>query len=142
MNKKILSMALAIVVAAGSVISAQTPKTDKEKTEQTGKKGQRGQMPNLFEGIELTADQQKALNEMRETERANREKAMADRQAGKEINREEMQKRMEERENAIKQILTPEQYTKYQANAEAAKAQMQNRQRRGEGQRGQRPNRH
>lgn len=146
MNKKILSMAIAIF-AAGVVMSAQTPQTEQNTNTQTeqsckkskdndkkgdrkgprmGRDGHRGHGPNLFEGIELTAEQKTALKDLREKEMANREQAMKDRKAEAEKNRQEMEKKrqavMAEHDNAIKQILTPEQYTKYQANVEAAKA--------------------
>ncbi len=171
MNKKLLSMAIAIF-AAGAVMSAQTPQAEQNnntKTEQTSKKakdndkkgdrkgprmgrqGHRGHGPNFFEGIELTSEQKTALKNLREKEMANREQAMKERKANAEKNRQEMEKNrqalMAEHDNAIKQILTPEQYTKYQANVEAAKARqekMQGRQVKGDrkdGQPNQRPER-
>ncbi|MBD5180455.1 MAG: hypothetical protein HDT01_04065 [Bacteroidales bacterium] len=157
MKKKVLSLAIALI-ATGAVMSAQTAQTSDNttKTEQTEKKcnkkdgekccnnkdakkgnkkghknhsmnkgNKQGKRPDMFQGIELTADQQTALKNLREQNRKDSEQAKQERKAMDQKAREE---RMAKRDAELKKILTPEQYTKYQANIEELKAKRANRQ--------------
>lgn len=87
--------------------------------------GQRGGRDRAFEGIELT-DTQKSQIEALESKMAEERKAMRDDSAAKTAEaRKEAKKAGEEARKAykaaIKEILTTEQYTKYEANLEAMK---------------------
>lgn len=137
MKKSIFALAMLAVSAFGFQAFAQnnapaaadnSPKTKTEKAEKAHK-------ANLFEGIDLTADQQSkltALREQRMKERAERKaQRTADASAAKKTDRKkDMAKadgakkqpgaRSEARAKqlaAIKEILTPEQYTKYLENS-------------------------
>ncbi len=128
--KKFFLMTVAAFLSFGAVITARTPDSATETVSvtcrQNGKRdcqksvngnkcdGQRmgrkdgRHRPDLFKGIELTADQRKALESMRAEQRAERQKA-----------RQECQARMNE---SIRGILTPEQYAQYEKNMTDAKA--------------------
>lgn len=135
MKRKILVAAVVALLAVGGTISAQTPDTAADKTTTTSQQGKRGdskgkqgdrmgrrqgrQHTDLFKGIELTADQRKALETMRNEQRAERQQARAEQQTKDQQAREERQAKMNEK---IKGILTPEQYAQYEKNVAEAKA--------------------
>ena len=122
MNKKVLALALAAFVAAGSatISAANDNDTRKPCTEQSkcakgdkksdkkGEKGMRGRKDhkghaNIFQGVELTAEQQSAIKDLRE-------KQMAAEKAARQQNRETFM-------TGLKGILTPEQYQQVEQNA-------------------------
>lgn len=128
MNKKVLALALAALVATGSATISAANGNDEQKpcTEQSkcvkgdkngdkkgdkkGGKGARGRHDqkgkkghgNIFQGVELTADQQTAIKALREKQQ---EAAKAERQ-----------KNHEAFMNDLKSILTPEQYQQVEQN--------------------------
>lgn len=117
-------MALAALVATGSTAAFAATDDNGTKTEQCknkkdckGKKecknGDRkgrhdGKCDGLFKGVELTADQQAALKQYRETQETAR--------------REAMQKNREDFMNELKSVLTPEQYKQVEQNAAQMRA--------------------
>ncbi len=144
MKKNFLAVAIALIGTCMAV-SAQTPSNTTDNTtntEQTTSKNQKknkndksnkkdrrefDKRPNPFEGIELTAQQQEAIKNLRQEQmaqaQAQREKAKTDREAAK-VEREQAMKEMDDK---IKNILTAEQYTQYQQNIEKMKAERGNR---------------
>lgn len=140
MKKRFIAMAVA-AMTLGGVMSAQTPETTTDNTttattcqqdQKCGKKDCKGKkhdgrrqgrnkqgQASLFEGIELTADQQKAIEALRQENRASREQAQKDAQAGREAKRQAFN-------DNLKNILTPEQYAKYEQNVAAANAKREN----------------
>ena len=131
------------LLAFGVAVTAQTPETTSAETTSAAccqksdcktrhgavakaRKGGRHRS-SLFNGIELTADQKKALENMRKEQRAERKKV-----------REERQARMNEN---IKGILTPEQYARYEKNVDEVKARKEASDRKKDGNRKSRPDR-
>lgn len=136
MKKTFFTASIILASLIGSTAFAQTPVTEAgccEKVECTAdshckdaqkcdkKGGQRhkghkghGQRPNLFEGIELTADQQTALEALRPArgERKAKEAKPADMQTRQEAGKA----RFDEYKTKVKGILTPEQYTQFEQN--------------------------
>lgn len=101
-----LRLALLAATFAAAGLSAQAAPRLPAPT-QTGPGGQRG---SLFKDLDLTADQQakiEALLKEQQGQRPSGPPTDADRQA--------MQARRAEMDTRLKAILTPEQYTKYQA---------------------------
>lgn len=80
----------------------------KEGRHHHGRKGHKegGKMQRALQGIELTQTQKDAIKEMAKKQRDN----------DKESKREMKRKSKENFDNGMKQILTPEQYTRYQSN--------------------------
>ena len=74
----------------------------------------------MFAGIQLTAEQQQAIDNLRKEDQANREQTRKERQEQHRQAREQQQARRAEQ---LKAILTPEQYAQYEQNVAAAKAQ-------------------
>ncbi len=127
MKKKFFATVVALLAFGGVAVNAQTPETTTTETTSAAcpqksascdckarrasgakvRKDGRHRSP-LFKGIELTADQQKAFENMKKDQRAERQKA-----------RKERQTRMNEN---IKGILTPEQYAQYEKNMAEVKA--------------------
>ena len=145
MKKKIFATVVALL-AIGATVTAQSPETTTaetttatcgQKSTACDCKAQRGagakarkdgrHRSPLFNGIELTADQKKALENMRKEQRAERQKA-----------REERQARMNEN---IKGILTPEQYARYEKNVAEVKVRKEASDRKKDGDRKARPDR-
>lgn len=81
--------------------------------------GQGQQRPDLFKGIDLTAEQQASIATLRQQRKAAINTAQADRPS-----RQQMQEaRKAARENfmnGVKEILTPEQYTVFEQNVQNA----------------------
>lgn len=134
--KKNFITAIVALLAFGGVMSAQAPETTADNntpgTETTCHHGKRGDCAmrgrdgkrhgrpdgpraDLFAGIQLTAEQQAALENMRREQRTARDQARKDREAAREQARAET-------DNRVKEILTPEQYAQYEQNVAAAKA--------------------
>ena len=122
MKKQIISLAIAAIALTSFTSFAQAT-TDATQTEKMVKKGRQGkgqEAKNPFEGLNLTADQQKKLDALaaerkaaRENEkkasRETREKAKATAKANRRAERKaELDK--------IKAILSPEQYVTYLEN--------------------------
>lgn len=108
-----LALAAATLTTAGLTAQAATPATPPQttppQTGQTGQGGNRG--ADLFKDLNLSADQQTKVDALLADMRAQRATMQgppsdADRQA--------MQARRATLEAKLKEILTPEQYTKYQ----------------------------
>ena len=132
MKKKFSTLALALIAAAGIGVMAQNPAPDcckKGHGDNCDKKEapclDRAQADSLratmlFDGIQLTPDQQAKINQLR----ADKAKArMEARKAEKQARAEFGKARMDARKAAIKadlekmkQILTPEQYVQYLEN--------------------------
>ena len=137
MKKKILAVAVALL-SVGSIVSAQTPdngtpaaetttsvchngKRDCQRPDgcrQDRKHGSRhgrhdGQRPDMFAGITLTAEQQQALDSLRQQQRADRQQKAQERRA---IADQERQARRAAIDEQVKAILTPEQYAQYEKN--------------------------
>ena len=71
---------------------------------------------NLFEGIQLTPDQQQKIEKIRETTKSDLAKVKSDA-------REDRQKVMDRSKKDIEKVLTAEQRVQYEANLKAAEAQ-------------------
>lgn len=134
MNKKVLAIAMAVMVAAGSsALYASNDDNNSAKTEQCGNKkdckkdrkdckdrgeGRRGRHDghrkgcDLFNGVQLTADQQAAIKKYRDNSEAAR--------------REAVKKEREDFMNELKSVLTPEQYQQVEQNAAQFKADKAN----------------
>ncbi|MBD5204715.1 MAG: hypothetical protein HDS82_07640 [Bacteroidales bacterium] len=97
---------------------------DKKKGHKGGHKGKKGGK-NPFAGIELTAEQQTKLTNLRDKSRATemkiREDARTQENKIKQDAREQKKKARDEFDKEVKKILTPEQWTKFESN----KAEMQ-----------------
>lgn len=94
---------------------AQTPVADQQNSEKKCDRkdchqGDCRRMPDMFEGITLTADQQKKLDALREQCRQKNQ----ENQKRRADDRRQMRR---DRLNQIKSILTPEQYTTFLENA-------------------------
>lgn len=129
MKKILLSAAIILSGLISFSTYADTPECNNgnkcEQTECQKGKGRHNhrQRPNLFEGIDLTPEQQTALSNLRPAH-------------GKcEGNRGEEQTRSNAREEfkaKVKEILTPEQYTKFEENASKCKQNKGKHERRGD----------
>lgn len=145
MKKNFIAIAVALLTLGGT-ISAQSPETsstentttsatcqkqcrrdrcnDNKQCNRDGKReGRRhghGHRPDMFAGIQLTAEQQQAIDNLRKENQANREQARKERQTQRRLAREQQQAKRAEQ---LKAILTPEQYAQYEQNVAAAKAQ-------------------
>ncbi len=131
MNKKIFGIALVAMSLISFSSMAQTSTSTTGKKDGTcqrvckdGKqkcgKERNGSMSNPFEGLSLSADQQKKLKSLQEKRMAERkeksEKAKASAQADRQ---DRMAKRKESRKQflvEVKSILTPEQYVQFLEN--------------------------
>ena len=125
MNKKVLALALAAFVAAGTTTISAANDNDNTCTEQTkcqkdgkkeckknregkegkarmGHKGHHGHA-NLFEGVELSAEQKTAIKSLKEQQKANEQTAR--------------QKNHEGFMAELRNILSPEQFEKVEQNA-------------------------
>lgn len=142
MNKKVLVLALAAIVATGSTtMFAANDKDNSTCTEQCKdrkeckkgdrkdckkgdcKKGDRkGCDGRLLKGVELTAEQQAALKQYRENKKQSRQQA-------KEQEREDFM-------NELKSVLTPEQYQQVEQNASQLRADKENKADRKDGRHG------
>lgn len=130
MKKKISTIALALVAAAGIGAAAQTatpatcgardgkPRCEKQRPDRA--KADSVEMAVLFEGITLTPEQQTKLATLKKNRAESRKTRM---EAGKQQRDENRAKMREERKNArkqnladMKQVLTPEQYVVYLEN--------------------------
>ena len=137
MKKKILAVVLAAFTFGFVSANAQNDNGNSVKQEQTcnegkkcckdkkegkrggkkdGKKGGRheaakvkAERMNPLYGIELTADQQKKVDNLRAERKAKKEQS-------KQLAKEERQKQNEAYDAEMKKILTPAQYEQYQAN--------------------------
>ncbi len=132
MKKKILTLAIALVAAAGIGTMAQNHNTD------CAKKGHKGNCDKkelpcmnraqadsleatvLFDGIQLTADQKAKINELRaDKAKARAEARKVEKEARAEMGKNRMDARKAEAKadlEKMKQILTPEQYVVYLEN--------------------------
>lgn len=151
MKTKLMSLAVAVLVAAaGFSASAQDKKDKKEckkpRKEMVAAKGEckakcekpckdakvekKNRMDMLLEGITLTPEQQAQVAEMQQKSKAEFEKKKQERKAEKAKKdaekREKAAKmqneRMQKLDADMKSILTPEQYTVFQQNVEKVKA--------------------
>ncbi|MCM1319872.1 MAG: hypothetical protein NC217_05775 [Muribaculaceae bacterium] len=125
MIKKIFAVA---VIALSSIsISAMAqdrpgnckgPKCDKQeqcsRPAPGNKKSGKKDRLNPFQGIELTAEQQAKLDNLKKKDAEQRDK-------NKEKVAKERKERMEKHDKEIKNILTPAQYQQYEANKQAMK---------------------
>ena len=124
MNKKtiVAVLGLCALVATPAFARPDDNKRDNRGTERGREaRGDRRQAPNPFEGLDLTADQQAKLDQLKkdckaarqECKKENKEarKALADscKAAGCKVRSEQLAK--------IKEILTPEQYVKFLENS-------------------------
>ncbi|MCC8072343.1 MAG: hypothetical protein LIO90_11160 [Bacteroidales bacterium] len=130
MNKKFLSLAIAAISLIGATACAQssTDTNAQTPTEQCekGKKGDRPgrEMRDPFAGLDLTAEQRSALDALRPAKPADGQRPDGPAPEAKE-QREKLtpEQRAAERDSMradylakVKQILTPEQYTKFLEN--------------------------
>ena len=146
MNKTSMLSALALAVTLAASAGAQgTDRTDRparpQGTEQDGsfRRGRSGPEGMLLRGITLSADQQQKLADLRTRERQAWEKdhpRPADGQNGAEARprrergdtagfaarRAEMEKRLEQRIAAVREILTADQRTQFDKNVAELKA--------------------
>lgn len=132
MRKKVLGLVMAAIAVstfgafaqsqpsqsqvACEQVEGKCPKAKKDKKckgDSDCKRGKKDRF-NPFEGIELTAEQQQKIDQLRAERKANKENA---KKAKKEARAQE-KKQFDEK---MAQILTPEQYAKYEANCKAAK---------------------
>lgn len=132
MKKKILALVIGalafstIGAFAQSETSQKTPvqkeaKCCKEKKDKDGhhngkdrKKGH-GERINPFDGIQLSAEQQKKIEDLRAERRSQREADTTKAKEARKAQREEYNKKLTE-------ILTPEQMAQYKTNCESIKA--------------------
>ena len=122
MKKSIFALAILAASTFGFQAFAQNsaPAPGAQSTEQTAKT-RKAPKADLFEGITLSVEQQTKLDALREQNRKERAERKAERTAkadgakkGQQGVRSEARKRQMA---AIKEILTPEQYTKYLENS-------------------------
>lgn len=126
MRKKVLALvmgALAIssigAFAQTQVKEAETVKKEcckKEEGKKCDKKDKKDrkvkkQRANAFEGINLTAEQQQQIDQLRTAQKAKME-------ASKKESREAKEKQRSEFTAEVEKILTPEQFAQYKANTE------------------------
>lgn len=120
MRKKVLGLILSTVLFSTIGAFAQEKKdvvVNGDKIETTCKQGKRicnkAHKPriNPFEGIQLTAEQQNAIDKLRQDRKVKRE---ADKLAHKEAKK----KIKEDFNSEVEKILTPEQYQQYKTNCE------------------------
>ena len=102
----------ALGVAATSAAHAQTT-TAPDQTAPAQGQGRMGRQAEMMKELNLTADQQTKLEALMSANRS----AMMNRPSGPptDADRQAMQARRAEMDTKVKEILTPEQYTKYQA---------------------------
>lgn len=107
----LVAAAFATLGLAGQAHAQTTPTSDAAMTRAAG--GQRG--ADMLKELNLSADQQTKLDALMKDERA--KGGMRGGQSGppSDADRQAMQTRRTEMEAKMKEILTPEQYTKYQA---------------------------
>ena len=125
MNKKFIVAALGLSAIVATPAFAQQPsatKCDKANAENCQLKGAKKQanLPNPFEGLNLSAEQQTKLEalktECQAQRKANAEARKADKQNRQKANKEEARKARTEQLAKIKAILTPEQYVQFLEN--------------------------
>ena len=131
---KKLFIAAAFVLAATSIsISAQERVTETNNCAQQSEccgnaqcrkapkhKHHRHQRADLFNGIELTQEQQTAITALRQDRTARQNRTEADRPTA-EQRREAMKQQREKFVNGVKEILTPEQFQVFEQNLQAAR---------------------
>lgn len=134
MNKKIFAIAmvaLATVGGSSAFAARQDKKQDctpdcpqKECTldaKKCDKKDCKAQRPSPFDGLNLTADQQTKLDQLRDDARkeqqAIRQQAQADRQKAREDGKAFAEKARKDYLAKVKEILSPEQYVQFLENA-------------------------
>lgn len=128
MKKKIISVAVAIAAIFAVSANAQRPQCAPQQCPSQGcsQPGQcqspRRDAPNPFEGINLTAEQQTAINNIqqqcsREGQRCDSAARAQRRQARRESRRDYL--------NQIKSVLTPEQYVTFLENLALQQPQRQ-----------------
>ena len=136
MKKKVLALVVCAlgISTIGAFAQTESAQKSEQKTEQCckskegkkqhkgdfakgdRKKGDRGKL-NPFNGIQLTADQQQKISDLRAAQKTQRE---ADKKMAKEARKQEREKFNAE----VGKILTPEQMTIYNENCKALKAKM------------------
>ena len=127
MKKTILALAFAVISLGTISAFAQTESSAPQQCEQTQKpccKGEKGKKKHgdrqqsrvsPFQGIELTAEQQQQIDKLRAERRAKADEAKKAKKEAKAQERSDF-------DNAVAQILTPEQYAQYKANCDSIKA--------------------
>lgn len=135
MKKKVLGLVMAALAISSIGAFAQNDaqqnraQTQKEcckegkgkkgKKECKGDKSRKGAQSNkAFEGIQLTADQQQKIEELKANRKANIEKLKATQKNAYEQERKNF-------DNELAKVLTPEQYKQYESNKAAISARKQ-----------------
>ncbi len=106
-----LQLALGAILATAGLVAHATPAPRQDAPAQ----GRQGRGGDMFKDLNLTADQKTKVEALMKEQRA--QGGMRGGQSGPptEADRQAMQTRRAEMEAKLKDILTPEQYTKYQS---------------------------
>ncbi len=123
MKKTLLSATVILSALFGFNSFAQTTQAVPENCNQKCEKSDcpragKRQMPNMFEGITLSADQQQKLEALRAENKQKRENRQKEQRDGR---RQQRKSHLDQ----IKSILTPEQYTIFLENAYVNQMPMQ-----------------
>ena len=127
MKKTILMFTMLFALVATTFAqTTQTPQaTDPIEKKQKGKdKMQHANKDRAADELGLNADQKAKMKEIRTTQQGKMKAIKSDQSLTKEQKKAQMQTAMTEHDNAIKNILTPEQQTKMTAMKEKRKAEM------------------
>lgn len=128
-SMKLVSALFALFLLAAPVVSnAQNGKRGENK-----KPRSENRMENMQKELDLTADQVAQIQKMWDENSKERETLQKTRENSRDEFRQEMKSMRDKHEAKMKEILTPEQYKKYQ---EKQKQQMQNRRSGNRGQQG------
>lgn len=124
MKKTILMFTMLFALAA-TTFAQTTQATDPIEKKQKGKdKMQRQSKERAADELGLNADQKVKMKEIRTAQQGKMKAIKSDQSLTKEQKKAQMQAAMTEHDNAIKNILTPEQQTKMTAMKEKRKADM------------------
>ncbi len=127
MKKTILMFTMLFALVATTFAqTTQTPQaTDPIEKKQKGKdKMQRAQKEHAADELGLNADQKTKMKEIRTVQQGKMKAIKSDQSLTKEQKKTQMQAAMTEHDNAIKNMLTPEQQTKMTAMKEKRQAEM------------------
>lgn len=135
MKKKILGLVMvSLVIGTFGAFAQNETKCNNTSCEQTekkchgdkkqkchgDKKHDKKQSVNPFTGIQLNAEQEQKINDLKAERKANKE-------AQKKANKEARSAEKKDFDAKVAAILTPEQYSQYQANCEKIKSQKKDR---------------
>lgn len=152
MKKILLALAITLGIAGSAFAQTNANSNCRRNADAPAQQCRQGECPqasNLFEGLNLTPEQQTALeaiqNQCRDNARENRDSVRENREQRREQQREARLQQRRDCLSQIKAVLTPEQYVTFLENAfvnapgKNKAPKMEGRDRRGNGDRRQQP---